>query len=117
MKKLTIFLTFVVLGVFIWGSIALGAQIKSQTSIGNTTFTPSSNVCVKVVSIDTQYGATSGHVNGTHQYGTCGGMNLANTCDPAKIYKIKYSGTITKVCDGVDDPQSNGGHIGSNWGE
>jgi hypothetical protein len=116
MKKLTIFLTFVVLGLFISASIALGAtSITSQTSIGSSPFTPSSNVCVSVASTATQYGATSAHLNGNYQYGTCGGSSLASACDPSKIYKKTYSSGGT-LCGNLTTAQTNGSHV-SGWSE
>lgn len=115
MKRFNLIFVVSIVMVILFSAFAFGAQsITGGTSIGTTPFTPSNNVCISVASDATQFGATSAHLNGNLQYGTCGGSNLATSCDAAKIYKNSYASGGT-LCGHLTQAQKNGGHITSSW--
>ncbi|MFN3739514.1 MAG: hypothetical protein ACK4TF_02425 [Thermodesulfovibrionales bacterium] len=112
MRKISLIL-IVSLSILFVASFAFSASITAKTTIGSTGFTPSNKVTVEVMSNATQFGATSAHLNGNAQYGTCGGSGLAAACDPAKIYKTVYTHPGGNYANPTD-PSSNGSHV-ANW--
>lgn len=88
--------------------------ITGSTTIGGSPFSPSAKVTVNVTtdSAGTQYGASSAHVNGSFEYGTCGGRNLDTACDPSKVYKNPYSKSDDPATPTT--PTSNGSFV-SGW--
>ena len=95
MKK-QILKAFLILAVVGSASAAMAAQTISGTvTIGaGNTFSPSTKVVLQIASIPTSYTATSAHLNGTKEYGTSGGSNLAGSYpDPSKIYTRDYTTT------------------------
>ena len=108
MKK-QIFKAFLVLAIAGAASTAMAAQTISGTcTIGaGNTFTPSAKVVIQIASIPTSYTSASAHLNGTKEYGTSGGANLAGSyADPSKIYSRGYtttSGSTVATTDAQTD--------------
>lgn len=65
---------------------AYAADISASTTIGNATFSPSSNVTITVVASDAAYGAYSQHLNGNRMF-------FSNNGDPKLYYNTKATGS------------------------
>lgn len=116
MRRLTLLIVVSIVTVLLFSTVVFAAQsITGSTAIGTTPFSPSRNVCISVASAPTQFGATSAHLNGNSQYGTCGGSGLASTCDPAKVYKKDGYDSGGTVCGNITGAAQDGGHIDNNW--
>ena len=117
MKK-QILKAFLVLAVVGSASSAMATQTISTTvTIGSgNTFTPSAKVVISVTSAATSYCAGSAHLNGTKEYGTCGGVGITGTYnDTSKIYAQDYTTTANATAATPTSQTSATALQGSNW--
>ena len=73
--------------------------INTTTSIGTSSFSPSSKVAICATSISTSYCAAAAHVYSDTEYGICAGTGITGSyADTSKIYKEPYSsGALTSA--------------------